>query len=130
MTKTACILVIDANRESVEHYQRWLQAEGYSVEISTFLAVTQEEVERWHPDLVLFDLLVDTVQEQQAWQLIRQFKDAPQLASLPVLICAAALVPPGFLSYAQDQHIPILFKPFDKEQLSRAIHRLLTPAPG
>jgi CheY-like chemotaxis protein len=95
-----------------------------------FLVITQEEVERWHPDLVMLDLLVDAVQEQQVWQLIRQFKDSPQLASLPVFICAAALVLPGSLSYAQDQHIPILFKHFDKEQLSRAIHTLLTPAPG
>lgn len=126
MTKTARILVIDANRESMGHYQRLLQAEGYGVEIATFLEVTQEEVERWHPDLIVFDVLVDAAQEQQMWQLIRQFKASPQFASLPILICAAALVLPGFLNYVQDQHIPLLFKPFVIQQLLGAIRALLT----
>ena len=56
MTKTACILVIDANRESMGHYQRLLQTEGYGVEIATFLEATQEEIQRWCPDLVVFDV--------------------------------------------------------------------------
>lgn len=91
MTPTARILMIDASRESLGYHQRWLQAEGYGVEMTTFLETTQEEVERWHSNVIVFDLLADAVQEQQTWQLIRQFKASLVLPPFPLLICASSL---------------------------------------
>lgn len=66
------ILVIDANRAVLESYFHFLQAEGYSVEVSTFSSITVQEIERWNPALIIIDLLIDQQLEQQAWHLMPQ----------------------------------------------------------
>jgi response regulator RpfG family c-di-GMP phosphodiesterase len=126
--EAARILVIDAHRNVMEYYRRLLEAQGYGVETSTFRETNQEEIERWHPDLIVFDLLVDAKQEQQAWSVIQQLKASPHLACIPLLICIAAFVLPDFLTYVCEQQVTFLFKPLDTRILSRQIHVLLTSA--
>ena len=125
---TSRILVIDANRDVMGYYRRLLEALGYGVETSTWSETSQGEIERLHPDLVLFDLLVDDTQEKQAWQLIRQLKASSFSASLPLLICAVAFVSPSFVAYLHEQNISILFKPLDTHLLNHTIRALLEPS--
>jgi CheY-like chemotaxis protein len=127
--QAAHILVIVANRGVMGHYRRLLEAEGYDgVEITTWESINQEKMAWWHPDLVLLDLLVDAAQEHQAWQVIRQLKNTPSLASIPLLICIAAFVDPSFLASVREQQVAFLFKPLDMRVLIHQIHLLLTSA--
>ena len=128
MRSAARILVIDAGRDAMGYYRRLLEAEGYMVETSTWQSMNQEVIERWRPDLIVFDLLVDAEQEQQAWRLIQQIKASSHLACLPLLLCTAAFVLADFLTYVREQQVVVLFKPLDTRVLSQQIHSLLVSA--
>lgn len=119
------ILVIDAHRDVLRYYQSLLETQGYTVKTGAFLEISQEQIEDWQPDLIIFDLLVDVKQEQQAWEVLRQLKASAYLASLPLLICAAAFVQTSFAVYLREQDISVLFKPLDTRVLSREIQTLL-----
>lgn len=124
----ARILVIDASHDVLGQYRRLLEAQGYGMETSTWSSTNLEEIERWHLDLIVFDLLVDAKQEQQAWRIIRQLKASLHLTCIPLLICIAAFVSHDFLTYVREQQVAFLFKPLDTQALSQQIHTLVTSA--
>lgn len=119
------ILVIDAHRKVLAHYQRILQAEGYGVETTTYKTETWAEIERASPDLIIFDFLADADSEQQAWQLAQQLRLSVLTASIPILICTAGFVFLPFSHFVQQTHIPVLFKPLDVTELIRTVHSML-----
>ena len=123
--ETEYILVIGSHREVLEYYRRFLQTEGYGVKISTFLEEDVTTISQIQPDLILFDLLVDTQQEKLAWHLLGDLKAEMVTAAIPLLVCTAAFVLPNFATAIQKHQIPTFFKPFRLIDLGREIHLLL-----
>jgi DNA-binding NtrC family response regulator len=124
------ILVIDANRSALKYYRQILQAEGYDVEITTFAAANWRAIERMSPALIIFDLLADADQERQAWHLTQQLRASALTASIPLLVCTAAVTLTPFARFVHEGHIPILFKPLDATELTRIVRSMLLPPPG
>jgi DNA-binding response OmpR family regulator len=123
--ETEHILLIGSHREALEYYQRFLQTEGYDVKISTFLEENVTTISQIQPDLILFDLLVDTQQERLAWHLIEHLKAEAATTAIPLLVCTAAFVLPNFATVIQRYQIPTFFKPFRLIDLGREIRSLL-----
>jgi response regulator RpfG family c-di-GMP phosphodiesterase len=116
------ILIIDATRNALIQYQRVLQSQGYSVDISTFQTEKSNDIERLQPGLIIFDLLVDVTQEQLAWQLIKDLKASPLTNTIPLLLCTATLLLPDFSHYLKDMLVPTLFKPFHLTELLQRVN--------
>ena len=126
ITTSSRILVIDDNRAVLESYFHFLEAEGYSVEVSTFSAITVQEIEQWNPALILIDLLIDQQLEQQAWRLMQQVEASHAAISTVFLICTASLLLSDYRAYLHEKQTPILFKPLKLEDLGRQVQHLLS----
>jgi CheY-like chemotaxis protein len=120
------ILILDSNRAALNHSSRFLEGEGYTVEVWALSSITVETIEWWSPALIIFDLQADKQLEQKAWLLMRQIEASQSATSIAFLVCTAALVMSDYRAYLREQHIPILFKPFDLNELGRQAQHLLS----
>ncbi len=117
MNRTLILLVEDdfAIRETVSEC---LEAEGYRVHACEDGAVALEALQRGErPSVVVVDLVMPVM---SGGELIERMRAEPGLRDLPVVLMTAALAEQDRVPAGADT---ILAKPFDLEQLLRAVSR-------
>lgn len=118
------ILVIDDTQEILDLFQVILEAKGYEVLLSTHAYENVVEIEHLHPDLLILDFLIG--KQNEGWQLLQILKMHAPTASIPVIICTAALKEVSEQEdYLQKKEIQIVFKPFDIDELVHAVKQAL-----
>ena len=116
------ILVIDDTQEILDLFRVILEAEGYEVLLSAHSYENIVEIEHLHPDLLVLDLLIG--KQNEGWQLLHMLKLHAPTASIPVIICKAALTEVREQEdYLQKKEIQVVFKPFDIDELVFAVKR-------
>lgn len=106
------ILVINDTQEILELFRVLLEGEGYEVFLSGIPMQKIVEIERVHPDLVLLDILFKD--ERAGWQILEMLRAKRTTASIPVIICSAALKDVQEQEgYLNSQGIRVVYKPFD-----------------
>jgi len=75
----AAILVVDDEKEILRALQRSLNAHGYKVFTATSGEEAVEAVSRFHPDLMLLDLLLPGISGLEVCRRIRAFSNIPIL---------------------------------------------------
>lgn len=121
----ARILVIDDEADILEMFRLIFEAEGYEVLIASSAYEDAKEVERLAPDLIILDVVIG--HQRVGWQMLKDLKDYPPTASIPLILCTAA--EQGAQEHqeaAQAQNIPIVHKPFDIDDLLETV-RLFLP---
>jgi len=111
-------------QEILDLYRLILEPEGYDVHLSAYTYEDLKDIEQLRPDLIILDFLIGA--HQAGWQLLQRLKMYPPTNSLPILLCTAAVQEVREQEeYLREKGIPIVFKPFDLDELLAAIRHLL-----
>ena len=119
------ILMLDDDRAPLELLPLILEGEdSYQVTMSPTLLEDLAEVERFHPDLILLDCTFGG--RERGWDYRQQLKRHRGTMEIPVILCTAAIqgLEPQETILRQKE-IPILFKPFDIDELLNLVKQHL-----
>src|SRR6266487_5093198 len=121
----ARILVVNDTQEILELFRILLEEEeGYEVVLSGFPVQEISDVERINPDLIILDFVFGD--QKSGWQMLQMLKMKRSTASIPVIVCTAAL---GLVreqeGYLVSQGVHVVFKPFDIDQLLTSVKQVL-----
>ncbi len=122
---TARILVVNDTQEILELFRMILEEEGgYEAILSGFPIQEIEDVEQLKPDLIILDLVFGS--EKTGMQMLQMLKMKRSTASIPVIICTAALdLVREQEGYLNSQGVHLIYKPFDIDHLMANVKRLL-----
>ena len=118
----ARVLLIDDEPDLLLALAVRLGATGFECETATDGREGLEKCMRWHPDVVVTDLLMP---QMNGYELCRQLKAQPGTATIPVVVLTALRERSldnrlGALGAAR-----MLRKPFDAQELITTIHDVL-----
>ena len=116
----ARIVIIDDNKDILELFLDILRIEGYEVHLRELIFEDLADVVQLAPHLIILDLLLGS--QGEGWEFLQKLKSHPLTASIPLILCTAAQLTPEQQSYVQQLDIPILFKPFDLDELHKLMH--------
>ncbi|HEU5383593.1 MAG TPA: response regulator [Ktedonobacteraceae bacterium] len=119
------ILVVEDDEFLLELYNVLLQDEGYQVSLFDTIFEHVTEVERLHPDLIILDAKLND--REDGLDLLQQLLSYPPTRSLPVLLCTAASAKSTRerVEAFRLQGVPVIYKPFDINELLQTIADIL-----
>jgi DNA-binding response OmpR family regulator len=118
------IMVVNDTQEILQLFREILTDEGYEVILYSFAIQDLAEIERGKPDLIILDYMFG--EEQVGWQLLQKLKMSRTTASIPVIVCTAAVQKVREMEgYLQSKGVGLVLKPFDIDDLLRAIEQAL-----
>ena len=119
----AHIMVVNDSVEFLQLMEELLTDEGYQVSIIESGAGTRAAAKRLRPDLLILDVRLP---DMNGFEVLNLLQLDPDTASIPVLLCtAAAHDVQAQEPVLRQRGIPVLFKPFDLDDLLRTIRRIL-----
>lgn len=119
------ILVVNNSSELLVLLGTLLQAQGYEPILRSYPILSVNMIEALQPDLIILDIVFGN-QQTIGWQMLDLLKLSPSTASIPVIVCTAALKEVlEQQEYLADQGVTILLKPFLVEAMIDAIKRAL-----
>ena len=120
----ARILVVNDTQEILELFRTLLEEEGYEVILSGFPIQQISDFELIKPDLIILDLVFGD--QKSGWQVLQMLKMQRSTASIPVIVCTAALdLVREQEGYLVSQGVHVVFKPFDIDHLMANVKQLL-----
>jgi two-component system, OmpR family, alkaline phosphatase synthesis response regulator PhoP len=123
----ARILVIDDDQDGASTTKRILLSHGHDVEAFYDARSGIEDAKRRLPDLILMDLMMPKYSGEEA---IKELKDTPDLAQIPVIILTGLLSPEEYLDMSRitidGKVYKILGKPYKIDELLKAVKESLT----
>ena len=119
----AHIMVVNDSVEFLQLIEELLTDEGYQVSVVESGAGTRAAAKRLRPDLLILDVRLP---DMNGFEVLNVLQLDPDTASIPVLLCTAAVHDVQAQEPVLRQRgIPVLFKPFDLDDLLRTIRRIL-----
>ncbi len=119
----AQILVIDEDDDLLELYTALLEEEGYQVHPRKALVEDLHDIEQLSPDLIILDLSLK--QRKEAWALLHRVKTHSSVAAIPMVVCITTSLSLDQEDYLRESKVGIVYKPFDIDELSQRIRRLI-----
>ena len=104
------VAVVDDDPTIREVIQAILEYDGFEVRLFNGAADTHDGVASAQPDLVILDLLLNG---RSADDVLDRLRSQPETASIPVMVCTAASLAPGFVDGLQRHGYHLVRKPFD-----------------
>jgi len=118
------ILVINDTQEILDLFRILLEEEGFEVVLSGFPFQQVSEIEQISPDLIILDIIFGD--EKTGWQMLQLLKMKRSTASIPVIVCTAALnVVREQEGYLVSQGVHVIYKPFDIDHILTTINLAL-----
>lgn len=118
------VLVINDTQEILDLFNEILKEEGYEAVLSGFPTREISDVEAIAPDLIILDLVFGG--EKTGWQMLQMLKMKRSTASIPVIICTAALETVREQEgYLMSQGVHVIYKPFDLDHLIEIIKQAM-----
>jgi DNA-binding response OmpR family regulator len=116
------ILVINDAQEVLDVMRDLLEDEGYRVSVYSYAVKDLDEIRQIKPDLLILDHIIGD--EEYGWQLIQKLRLDRELATLPVVVCTAAVKLVRELEgHLTAKGITVVLKPFDIDDLLAAVER-------
>src|SRR5947209_1489676 len=123
------IVVFNDTEEILQLFEQILTEEGYEVSLHSYDSFDVQEVRRLKPYLVISDHPPVDTKEKRGWQLVQAMRMSRDTADIPVIICTTdvkkAEESEGHLAA---KGMLILAKPFDIDELIRAVENLIGKA--
>lgn len=118
------VLVIDDDADMERLCRLYLP--GYVVSGAHSAGELEHLLDDALPDLVLLDILMP---QWDGWSILRQLRDDPRSAEIPVVVCSVLAEPRLALALGANR---VLHKPITQEALQRTVEELLSPgdSPG
>ncbi|HMQ31172.1 MAG TPA: response regulator [Chloroflexaceae bacterium] len=121
------IMVINDTQEILALFRDILTEEGHEVALYSSAIHDMEEIERVSPALIILDFVFGN--ENLGFQMLQKIKMRRSTAGLPVIVCTAALQAVREMEgYLRSKGVQIVLKPFDVDDLIRAVQRGLDTA--
>ena len=115
------ILVVNDTQEILDLFREILEEEGYRVSLYSFAFRDLDDVKRDRPDLIILDFIIDG--EAHGWQLLQKLKMDRETATIPVIVCTAAVrLVRDLEGHLKEKGVGVLLKPFDIDDLLREIN--------
>ncbi len=122
------ILAVNDDQAILDLYTTVLEEEGYTVSLALMEIENAKEVEQLHPDLIILDLKMG--RHNAGLLLLEQLRMYRPTKDIPVIICSAAVREiREQADVLQQKGIPVLYKPFDLDELLETVQRMLPPVP-
>jgi CheY-like chemotaxis protein len=83
------VLVVNDTQEILTLFNDILESEGHEVHLYSFAFDDLSVVKEVGPDLVVLDLIIGN--EDHGWQLLQKMKMDRETATIPVIVCSAAI---------------------------------------
>jgi CheY-like chemotaxis protein len=123
---TARVLVINDDQAILELYSLLLEGEGYEAHLSKIAMEDVHQIEELSPDCIILDLKLGF--GRNGLTLLQQLRMYRPTADIPVILCTAAV---KMVREQEDilkqKGIPIVYKPFDVDDLLATLSQVLTP---
>lgn len=121
---SARIIVINDEESILDLFRMLLEGEGYEVLTSVETMENIKDIERLKPDLVILDLKMGV--QQAGWTMMQKLRMYPPTKEVPIILCTAALNEVREQeSVLEDKGIPVVYKPFDVDEILKAIRSVL-----
>lgn len=118
------ILVIDDDQSILELFRLIFEPEGYKVTLSKSAFEDVQEVEQIHPDLIIMDFKLG--RHEDGFLLLQKIKMYRPTKDIPIILCTAAVdIVVEQENVLREKGIPILYKPFDVDELLRVAEKTL-----
>ncbi|HEU5325477.1 MAG TPA: response regulator [Candidatus Limnocylindria bacterium] len=122
------ILVVNDTEEILELFHDILEGMGHEMIPLTYAPDDLQQIVEIMPDLAIIDFVMGGL-EYRGWQLVQKLRMHRLTANIPLIICTAAkrevYEQEGWLT---EKGVSIVLKPFDIEDLERAIERAFSTA--
>ncbi len=124
----AHVLVIDDDQSILELFRLILEPEGYQVTLSKSAFEDVQEVDQLKPDLIIMDFKLG--RHEDGFLLLQKIKMYRPTKDIPIILCTAAVdIVVEQENVLREKGIPILYKPFDVDELLMVVERLLKNPP-
>ena len=118
------ILVVNDDESLLELYRILLEEEGFEVHTSFSAFEQVTEVEQMHPELIILDAKLGF--HNEGLLFLQKLRLYPGTSRIPVFICTAATLDMREQEeILRQKNIPILYKPFDLDELLNLVHQML-----
>jgi len=122
--KPARILVVNDTQEILDLFRLLLEEEGYEVTLYSYAILDMRVIEQIAPDLIILDYIFGY--EKSGWQMLQKLKMTRATASIPVIICTAAIREVlDIEGYLQAHGVRLVAKPFDIDVLLETVRLAL-----
>jgi CheY-like chemotaxis protein len=122
------IMVVNDSMEFLQLMEELLSDEGYEVTLVETGAGTRTAARQVRPDLLILDVRLP---DMSGFEVLNLLRLDPETQSIPVLLCTAAVRDvQAQAPVLEERGVPVLFKPFDLEDLLRAIQDTLGERPA
>ncbi len=116
------ILVVNDTQEILDLFREILEEEGYRVSVYSYAFRDLDEIKAQRPDLLILDFIIDG--EARGWQLLQKLKLDRATATLPVIVCTAAVQLARELDgHLKEKGVAVILKPFDIDDLVQEVDR-------
>jgi DNA-binding response OmpR family regulator len=121
------VMVVNDTQEILDLFREILEGEGYRVSLYSYAFRDLDEIEQDRPDLMILDFIIGG--EAYGWQLLQKMKLARATATIPVIVCTAAVnLARELEGHLKEKGVGVILKPFDIDDLLREVdaawHRL------
>ncbi|MBV9325803.1 MAG: response regulator [Chloroflexi bacterium] len=130
MTVTAAprILIVDDTPALLDLMRECLESEGYRVQICLESRRAVGLASADPPDVIMLDVVMPEV---SGWDILAELRRDPRFQRTPVIVCTAYVAEAlGRLAELKgpDQHLGLLPKPFDVEELIEVVASVTSAA--
>lgn len=116
------ILVVNDTQEILDLFREILEEEGYRVSVYSYAFRDLDEIKTQRPDLLILDFIIGG--EAHGWQLLQKLKLDRATATLPVIVCTAAVQLARELEgHLKEKGVAVVLKPFDIDDLVQEVDR-------
>ena len=123
------ILVVNDTEEILELFRDLIESMGHECVTLTYAPDDLAHIRRVAPDIAIIDCVMGGM-EFKGWQLVQKMKMSRDTSDIPIIICTGARneveEQEGWLT---EKGVTIVLKPFDIEDLERAVERVLDQQP-
>ena len=123
VTAAPRILVVDDTLALLDVIRKSLKDEGYEVRTCLESRYAVEMAQEWRPDVIMLDV--------SGWEVLALLRADLSFARTPVIVCTAYVADAmGRLAELKgpDQHLGLLPKPFELEELLEVVESVTTAA--
>jgi two-component system, OmpR family, phosphate regulon response regulator PhoB len=117
------IVILEDDEDIRELFNIFLQEHGFEIHLFSQIFENLADVERLAPDLLIVDLFIGGTQE--GWDFVHRLKAHPATAHIPLILCTAGKLTSEQQSTTESYGIPILYKPFELDELHLLVHRFI-----
>jgi twitching motility two-component system response regulator PilH len=121
VTSTPRILVVDDTPALIDVIRDCLEEAGYHVRTCLESRYAVQMAEEEPPDVIMLDVVMPEV---SGWEVLARLRANPAFQRTPVIVCTACVAEAmGRLAELKgpDQHLGLLPKPFDLEELIEVV---------